>query len=61
MKLSSPPKWVEKLVWVPVILLRKNSHSQLWVCLPCYAETGRSHPPNRETLRITLTLACKLL
>jgi hypothetical protein len=23
MKLTSPPKWVEKLVWVPVILLRK--------------------------------------
>jgi hypothetical protein len=31
MKLSSPSKLVEKLVWVPVILLCKKFHSQLHV------------------------------
>ncbi len=53
MKLSLLPKLVEKLVWVPFILFCKISFpvSQL---MPYYAEIGRSRPPNRLTLRITL-------
>jgi hypothetical protein len=32
MKLSLPPKVVEKLVWVPVIsFCKKTFHSQLWI------------------------------
>jgi hypothetical protein len=43
MKLSLPPKLVEKLVWVPVTCL-----------IPYYAETGRSRPLIAWLLRITL-------
>ncbi len=43
MKLSLPPKLVEKLVWVPVISFCRISfpvtHS-----VPYYAETGQSRP-----------------
>jgi hypothetical protein len=48
-----PPKLVEKLGWVPVILLCKS-------CIPCYAFDAllcwnwRFAPPNRKTLQITL-------
>jgi len=56
MKLSLPPKLVEILVWVPVILFSK-------ILLPVthlmayYAETGHSHPLYRLTLGITLSLS----
>ncbi len=56
MKLSSPPKLVEKLVWVPVILFCKISFP-VTCLMPYYAKTGRSRPPNRLTLRITLLSA----
>jgi len=46
MKLSLPPKLVEKLVWV----LRKISFPVTHL-MPYYAKTGRSRPlPNRFTL-----------
>jgi hypothetical protein len=41
--LSLPPKLVEKLVWVPVILLCKISFPVSHL-MPYYAETGRSRP-----------------
>jgi hypothetical protein len=51
-KLSLPPKLVEKLVWVPVICFCRisfpNKHFDALLC--------RSHPPNRPTLQITLIL-----
>jgi hypothetical protein len=53
MKLSSPPKLVEKLVRVPAISFCK-------IFIPSYtfdtyyAETGYSRPPNRLTLSIIL-------
>jgi hypothetical protein len=50
MKLGSPPRLVEKLDWVPVILFCKIFER----LMPYYAETGHSGPPNRLTLRITL-------
>jgi hypothetical protein len=53
MKLSLPPKLVEKLVWVPVNLFCKISFPVTHL-MPYYAETGRSRPPNRLTLPITL-------
>jgi len=43
MKLSLPPKLVEKLVWVPVILFCKISFPVTHQ-MPYYAETGRSPP-----------------
>jgi hypothetical protein len=43
MKLSLQPKLVEKLVWVPVILLCKIFIPILRL-MPCYVETGRSRP-----------------
>jgi hypothetical protein len=43
MKLSLPPKLVEKLVWVPVILFCKISFPVPHF-MPYYAKTGRSHP-----------------
>jgi hypothetical protein len=42
-KLSLPPKLVEKLVWVPVILFCKISFPVTHL-MPYYAETGRSRP-----------------
>jgi hypothetical protein len=53
MKLSLPPKLVEKLVWVPVILLSKTSFPVTRL-MPNYVETGRSHPLNHDILQITL-------
>jgi len=53
MKLSLPPKLVEKLVWIPVILFCKISFPLMHL-MPYSAETGRSRPPNRLTLWITL-------
>jgi hypothetical protein len=50
MKLGLPPKLVEKLDWVPVILSCKIFRR----LMPYYAETGHSGPPNRLTLPITL-------
>ncbi len=50
MKLSWPPKLVEKLVWVPEILLCKNFHSQLHVWCPIMRPFS---PANRVTLHIT--------
>jgi hypothetical protein len=53
MKLSLPPNWVEKLVWVPVISFCK-------IFIPSYAfdallcQNWPFSPPNRLTLRITL-------
>jgi hypothetical protein len=52
MKLSLPPKLVEKLVWVPVIPSVKFSFPVMRL-MPYYAETGSSRPPNRQTLGIT--------
>ncbi len=55
MKLSLPPKLVEKLVWVPVISFCK-------IFIPSYAFDAilcwnwPFSPPNRLTLRITLLL-----
>jgi hypothetical protein len=43
MKLNLPPKLVEKLVWVPVILFCKISFAVKHL-MPYYAKTGRSHP-----------------
>ncbi len=43
MKLSLPPKLVEKLVWVPVILFSKVSFPVTHLT-PYYAETGHSRP-----------------
>jgi hypothetical protein len=43
MKLSLPPKLVEKLVWVPVILFGKISFPVKHL-MAYYAEPGRSHP-----------------
>jgi hypothetical protein len=53
MKLSLPPKLVEKLVWVSVISFYKISFPVKHL-MAYYAETGRSRPPNRLTLRTTL-------
>jgi hypothetical protein len=53
MKFSLPPKLVEKLVWVPLILFCNISFPATHL-MSYYAETGRSRPPNRLTLRITL-------
>jgi hypothetical protein len=53
MKLSLPPKLVEKLVWVPVISFCK-------IFIPSYAfdallcRNWPFSPPNRLTLRTTL-------
>ncbi len=53
MKLSLPPKLVEKLVWVPVISFCK-------IFIPSYTfdallrQNWSFSPPNRLTLRITL-------
>jgi hypothetical protein len=43
MKLSLQPKSVEKLVWVPVILLCKI-FIPMPRLMPCYVETGCSRP-----------------
>ncbi len=43
MKLSLPPKLVEKLVWVPVISFCKIRFPVMHL-MPYYAETGRSRP-----------------
>ncbi len=43
MKPSLPPKLVEKLVWVPIILFCKISFPVTHL-MPYHAETGRSHP-----------------
>ncbi len=43
MKLSLPPKLMEKLVWVPVIGFVKVSFPVTHL-MPYYAETGRSRP-----------------
>jgi hypothetical protein len=56
MKLSLPSKMVEQLVWVPVISFCKISFLVTHL-IPNYAETGRSRPPNRQILRITLSYA----
>ncbi len=53
MKLSLPPKLVEKLVCVRVISFCKIS-IPITCLMPYYAETGRSRPLNRLTLLITL-------
>ncbi len=56
MKLSLPPKLVEKLVWVPVISFCK-------IFIPSYAfdallcRNWPISPPNRLTLQITLMYA----
>jgi hypothetical protein len=44
MKLSLPPKLVEKLVWVPVISFCQISFPVKHL-MPYDAETGRSRPP----------------
>jgi len=53
LKLSLPPKLLEKLVWVQVIwfykILFPARHLISW-----YAETGRSRRPDRPTLQVTL-------
>ncbi len=60
MKLSLPPKLVEKLDWVPVI-------SFCEIFIPSYGfdvllcRSWRFLPPNRLTLRITLVYISKLL
>jgi hypothetical protein len=51
MKLSLPPKLVEKLVWVPSFCNISFSVKRL---MPYYAKTGCSHPLIALTLRITL-------
>jgi hypothetical protein len=43
MKLSLPPKLVEKLAWVPVILFCKIPFPVTHL-MHYYAETGRSRP-----------------
>jgi len=43
MKLSLPPKLVEKLVWVPVILFCKISFPVTHL-MPFYAKIGRFRP-----------------
>jgi hypothetical protein len=43
MKLSSPPKLVEKLVWVPVISFCRISFPVKHM-MPYYVETGHSRP-----------------
>ncbi len=53
MKLSLPPKLVEKLVCVPFILFCKFSFPVKRL-MPYYAETGRSRPLNHEALPFTL-------
>jgi hypothetical protein len=42
-KLSLPLKLVEKVVWIPIISFCKISFPVTHL-MPCYAETGRSHP-----------------
>ncbi len=59
MKLSLPPKLVEKLVWVLVILFVKF-HSQLRVDALLLPKLAVLSPPNRLTLRITLMTQHKL-
>jgi len=56
MKLSLPPKLVEILVWVPVILFSKILFPVTHL-MAYYAKTGHSRPPYRLTLRITLSLS----
>jgi hypothetical protein len=59
MKLCLPPKLVEKLVWVPIILLCKIFILRyMFDALLC--RNWLFSPPNRETLWITLTL-CDVL
>jgi hypothetical protein len=53
MKLSLPPKLVEKLVWVPFILFCKFSFPVKRL-MAYYAETSRSRPLNHVALPITL-------
>jgi hypothetical protein len=53
MKLSLPPKLVEKLVWVPVNLFCKISFPVTHL-MPYYAETGDSRPLIAWLLLITL-------
>jgi hypothetical protein len=43
MKLSSSPKLLEKLIWVPVILFCKISFPVMHL-IPYYAKTGPSRP-----------------
>jgi hypothetical protein len=55
MKLSLPPKLVGKLVWVSVTSFCKISFPiKKKHLMPYYAESGRSRPPHRLTLWITL-------
>jgi len=54
MKLSLPPKLVEKLVWIPVISFCKISIPTVMRSMAYYVETDRSCPPNRVTLGRTL-------
>jgi len=52
MKLSLPPKLLEKLNQFGSLLFRFVKFSFSISCLMAYyAETGRSHPPNRKTLQ----------
>jgi hypothetical protein len=44
MKLNLPPKLVEELVWVPIILFCKISFPVKHL-MPYYGETGRSPRP----------------
>jgi len=57
MKVSLPPKLVEKLVWVPVISFCKISFPVTHL-IPYYAGTGRSRP---LALRITLIFESSLI
>jgi hypothetical protein len=53
-KLGLPPRLVEKLVWVPVILFCKISTLSYSFGALYYAKISRFHPLNRLTLWITL-------
>jgi hypothetical protein len=53
MKLSLPPKLMEKLLLVPIISFCKISFAVTHL-MSYHAETGRSGAHNRLTLRITL-------
>jgi hypothetical protein len=54
MKLSLPPKLVEKLVWVPVISFCKYCHSQLHIWCPIMLKLAVLAPLIMWTLGITL-------
>jgi hypothetical protein len=54
MKLSLPPKSVEKPKFGSQLFLFVKFSFPVKRLMPYYAETGRSRPPNRLTLRITL-------